>query len=74
MEKKKQGIFEEYYEYIQRIALQKIRKSRKGKEQEIPELAEELWEVAELLAGDREYDVSGGNAGAVFAFVNAADW
>lgn len=45
MEKKKQGIFEEYYEYIQRIALQRIRKSRKGKEQEVPELAEELWEA-----------------------------
>lgn len=45
MEKKKQGIFEEYYEYLQRIVLQRIKGSRIGKEQEIPELEAELWEA-----------------------------
>lgn len=45
MKKKKKGIFEEYYEYLQQIVLQKIRESRKGKESVIPELAEELLEA-----------------------------
>lgn len=43
MEKKKQGIFEEYYEHLQQVLLQKIGESRK--EAKIPELAPELLET-----------------------------
>ncbi|MCM1541436.1 MAG: type 2 lanthipeptide synthetase LanM [Blautia sp.] len=44
MQREKQGVFEEYYEYLQQTVLHKIKENRKGME-EIPELAEELLEA-----------------------------